>query len=105
MQTKLNISPVDVVIRRNRLRWYGHTARMNDSEWPKAIQSIFVDGKAPRGRPRKRWVDCINADMKQLNLKCEDALDRTTWRSKVKDITSRQTTKARGKQDDKLSSK
>ncbi|KAK6017636.1 hypothetical protein OSTOST_16839 [Ostertagia ostertagi] len=46
--------------------------------------SLEVDGKRPRGRPRQRWLDTINEDMKTAQLRSEDALNRTKWRSSIR---------------------
>ena len=41
-----------------------------------------IDGRQPRGRPRKRLCDVICADMKWLNLSNEDANNRAVcWRA------------------------
>ena len=39
-----------------------------------------VEGAYPRGRPKKRWMENINNDMKTLNINADLALDRDKWR-------------------------
>ncbi|KIH53526.1 hypothetical protein ANCDUO_16341, partial [Ancylostoma duodenale] len=39
------------------------------------------DGSRPRGRPKTRWLDGIEEDMRLLKLTTGDALDRTKWRN------------------------
>ena len=51
---------------------------------PNAVKQMSVVGKAPRGRPRKRWIDCVSTDMRVLRLENEDAQDRVEWRSAVR---------------------
>jgi hypothetical protein len=48
---------------------------------------IFVgkpDGKRPLGRPRRRWVDNIKMDLREIGWSCIDwihlAQDRDQWR-------------------------
>ena len=84
LQAKLGISSIDAAIRKARLRWFGHTVRMEMDAWPKSIQALNIPGSAPRGRPQKRWIDCVNSDLQSLNLRKEDALDRLSWRSTIK---------------------
>jgi len=42
-------------------------------------------GKRPRGRPRKRWIDVVEEDLKILGVENwrETAQDRDRWRSVV----------------------
>ena len=46
-----------------------------------------VDGPTPRGRPKLRWNDVINADLckKQLNIVL--ASDRFKWRNAIRPVT------------------
>ena len=43
-----------------------------------------VDGQRSRGRPRKRWSDCIKEDMKAEDLEEVDARHRASWRRKIR---------------------
>jgi len=38
---------------------------------------------APRSRPKQRWCDTINSDLRWLYLDGADAEDRVRWRSLV----------------------
>jgi hypothetical protein len=49
--------------RSNRLAWYGHVIRRDESHITKRVISMNIDGHPSRGRPRKRWKDCVNYDM------------------------------------------
>jgi len=41
------------VLQRNRLRWYGHVLRKDDSEWVKKCMDYVVEGVRPRGDQRE----------------------------------------------------
>ena len=71
------------VIRRGRLRWFGHVERKEDDDWVKASQKFEVEGKRGRGRARKTWMECVEDDMKVLGLKKEVAQDRSKWRKEI----------------------
>jgi hypothetical protein len=79
------IGLVDVkdVVRRSRLRWFGHVIRKEDNDWVKLCMSRDVEGSRHRGRPKKTWKENVEKDMKSLNLKENDALDRSRWRGKI----------------------
>ena len=68
-----------VIVRRNRLRWFGHVERKTEDDWVKKCQSVQVEGKVGRGRGRKTWIECIRGDMKNLNLSMEEVVDRDVW--------------------------
>ena len=42
-----------------------------------------MDGCVGRGRPKKTWLECVNADMKMMGIRRESAQDRSAWRSAV----------------------
>jgi hypothetical protein len=47
------------IIKSRRMRWAGHVARMGEK---RNVYRIFVgkpDGKRPRGRSRRRWINNI----------------------------------------------
>ena len=84
LRARLGLASVDEVIRWNRLRWYGHLQRMDKNRWPRKIESINIPGNYPRGRPRKRWIDCTKDDLKSTGLKPHQAMDREWWRRNIK---------------------
>jgi hypothetical protein len=51
----LKVAPVTKKMRSNRLTWYGHVMRRDESHIIKRVMTMNVDGH-PRGRPRKRWI-------------------------------------------------
>jgi hypothetical protein len=54
---------VTEVVRRGRLRWFGHVERKDDNDWVKACQRVEAAGKRGRGRGRKTWRECVCGDM------------------------------------------
>jgi len=72
----LGLDPVSLTIKRGRLRWFGHVERKDDADWLKQCMKMEFEGTWQRGRPRKTWSDCVNADMESFGLSCEDAQDR-----------------------------
>ena len=76
------------IVRRGRLRWFGHVERKADDDWVKKCTKVEVVGKVGRGRGRKTWLQCVNSDMKDLGLKVGEAQDRQLWRKKIFGETS-----------------
>ena len=83
LRSKLGLASIEEVLRWSRLRWFGHLQRMDKNIWPRKIESFVVPGSYPKGRPRKRWLDCINEDLRHTHLKPEQASNRTLWRSRI----------------------
>ena len=64
LRRRLGIDCVSDVVRRGRLRWFGHVERKGN-EWVRKCMDVKVVGNAGRGRPRKSWMECVNDDMKR----------------------------------------
>ena len=83
LRARLGISSLEVLLRQGRLRWFGHVKRMDNENWEKKMLTHVVEGKYI-GRPKKRWLDNVNDDLKQLNINAELAINRTDWRTAIK---------------------
>ena len=72
-----------IVVRRGRLRWFGHLERKSVDDWVSACRGLVVEGARGRGRSRKTWEQCVRDDMKLLGLHPEWAIfkdhDGGTW--------------------------
>jgi heme oxygenase len=59
---------LDIVteIKRMRPRWLGHMERMLDNRNTKKFYSNKPEGIRLAGRPRMRWLDEVQQDLKQM---------------------------------------
>jgi hypothetical protein len=48
------------------MRWVGHVARMGANSNACRIEMGESEGKKPLGRPRRRWVDNITIDIREI---------------------------------------
>ena len=80
LRQRLDMECAMDVIRRGRLRWYGHVMRKQDEDWVKKCISMEVDGKKPRGRPKLTWMDTVKSDMDRMDLTPVLGHDRNVWR-------------------------
>ena len=56
------------MIKKNRLRWFGHVERKDDSDWVKHCITWEVERIRQRGRPKKTSWDCVKNDVESLVL-------------------------------------
>jgi hypothetical protein len=64
-------------IKVRRLEWLWHVVRMEDIRLPKMIFNAKPEGRRVVARPRLRWLDDVEADIKALGV--------TRWRIKAQD--------------------
>ncbi|CAK1577904.1 unnamed protein product [Parnassius mnemosyne] len=64
----LKVAPVVEKVRGSRLAWFGHVMRRNKSHVTKRVLNMNVEGHTGRGRPNKRWIDCVKSDMRMKGV-------------------------------------
>ena len=59
--SRMDIDSVSVVVRRGRLRWFGHVERKQPDYWMSTCRHIVVESVKGRGcgRPRKIWRERV----------------------------------------------
>jgi len=68
------------MIKKSRLRWFGHVERKDDNDWVRHGMILDVEGITQRGRLKKSWWDYVKNDMESLGLSREDMCFRNKWR-------------------------
>jgi hypothetical protein len=53
-------------VKLRRLQWTRHVIRMSEERIPRKIMMGRLEGVRPIGRPRKRWMDGVQTDAKEL---------------------------------------
>ena len=59
----LGINCVVDVVRRGRLRWFGHLERTSVDDWMSDCRGLVVEEARGRGRSRKTWEQCVRDDI------------------------------------------
>jgi hypothetical protein len=78
------------MIKSRRLRWAGLVARLGEKRNAYRILVGNPEGKRPLGRPRRRWVDNIKINLREIGwdggVWIDLAQDRDQWRALVKAV-------------------
>ena len=71
LNARLGIEAISEVVRRGRLRWYGHPERKSSNDWVSACRDYEVTEQESRGRGRKTCAECVKHDLQSLGLLIE----------------------------------
>ena len=66
-----------------RLIWYGHVMRRDGEHIIRKVLRADIPGKRKRGRPKTRWKDACQRDLKNTGLRTGEETDMATWRRKI----------------------
>ena len=72
LRERLGIDDIILILQQNRLRWYGHVLRKEDTDWVKKCMQYEMEGSRPRGRPKRTWTEVAqkNCQARNLNTGC-----------------------------------
>ena len=63
---------------RSRQQWAGHIERMVDDRLSTRAAELREEGRRRRGRPRLRWEDCVERDVRKAG-------EEEDWKKKTRD--------------------
>ena len=88
LRKRVDIEDVADVIRKSRLRWFGHLERKEWGDRVSACRNMVVPGNAEKGRTRIRWMDVLQDDLKKGRLDTGLAKDRERCKARIMGKTS-----------------
>jgi len=50
----------------------------------KTVMELSVEGKRGRGRPKKKWLNGFECDMRTANVCVNDAVNQVKWRLRTR---------------------
>ena len=73
-------------IRLNRLQWFGHVQRMEETGIPKRVLYTNLETTILRGRPRNRWQDDVREDRRIVGGEGwqEKVYNREEWKKPLR---------------------
>ncbi|GJR37011.1 retrovirus-related pol polyprotein LINE-1 [Tanacetum coccineum] len=86
--TKAQANRVEVaelrMLRKGRLRWFGHVKRRPQNAPVRRVEAMLVEGSRRRGRPKLKWEDILKQDMMELLLSVDMTSDTNGWRDRIR---------------------
>ena len=87
---RADIPSMYTLLKQRRMRWLGHTVRMEDGRIPKdLLYGELTEGSRPSGRPHLRYKDVCKRDLLALGININTwettAAHRALWRYAVTD--------------------
>ena len=68
IRKEAQVKPVEPFLENKRLKWFDHCLRRERNHICAKLLGLEVSGRRSRGRPKKRWRDNIQGDMKKYQL-------------------------------------
>ena len=84
IRSTVKVEWLGMKMREGRLRWYGHVMRRDQEYVGRKMMEMELPGKRRRGRPKRRFLDVIKEDMKEVGVKEMDIEDRKMWRMMIR---------------------
>ena len=87
IRSRANIETVETMVRKRRLRWLGHVARMDAGRIPRQLLVCKLEaGKRAVGGQKLRWADIATKDLKRCGIDKdwrERAQDHDEWNAVI----------------------
>ena len=76
IRSTVKVERLEMKMRKGRLRWYGYVIRRDQKYVGRKMMKMELPGKRRRGRPKRRFLDVVKEDMKEVGAKEMDIEDR-----------------------------
>ena len=83
IRKEAHVKPVETFLENKRLTWFGQCLRRERNHICAKSLRLEVSGGRSRGRPKKRWTDNIQGDMKTYQLTEDMAQYLKYWMTKI----------------------
>ena len=65
----VKVERLGMKMREGRLRWYGHVMKRDQEYVRRKMMEIGFQGKRRRGRPKRKFLDVVKEDMREVGAK------------------------------------
>ena len=84
IRSTVKVERLGMKMREGRLRWYVHVMRRDQEYVGRKMMEMELPVKRKRGRPKRRFLDVVKEDMKEVGAKEIDIEDRKMWRMMIR---------------------
>ena len=84
IRSTVKVERLGMKMREGRLRLYGHVMRRDQEYVGRKMMEMELPGKRRRGRPKRRFLDVVNENMREVGSKDTDVEDRKMWRMMIR---------------------
>ena len=84
IRSTVKVEQLGMKMREDRLRWYGHVMSRDQEYVGRKMMEMELPGKRRRGRPKRRFLDAVKKDMREVGAKETDVEDRKMWRMMIR---------------------
>ena len=84
IRSTVKVERLGMKMREGRLRWYVHVLRRDQEYVGRKMMEMELPVKRKRGRPKRRFLDVVKEDMKEVGAKEIDIEDRKMWRMMIR---------------------
>lgn len=82
IRRELNMESIRGKIENMRIRWFGHMKRMGEDRLPRKMEEMRIEGRRPRGRPRRRWKDAVVNEVEKRGYRWRQVEDERWWQDR-----------------------
>ena len=80
IRSTVKVERLGMKMREGRLRWYRHVMKRDQKYVGRKMMEMELPGKRKRGRPKRRFLDIVKEDMREVGAKETDVEYRKVWR-------------------------
>jgi len=84
LRERLGIDDIILILQQNRLRWYGHALRKEDTDWCTSWSGTLHLIFHTFLHPKRTWTEVVQKDCQARSLNRVDAMDRGRWKKLIK---------------------
>ena len=83
IRSTVKVEWLGMKMREGRLKWYGYVMRRDQEYVRRKIMEMELLGKRRRGRPKRRFLNVMKEDIREVGVKETDVEDRKMWRMMI----------------------
>ena len=84
IRNTVEVERLEMKMREGRLRWYGHVMRRDQEYVGRRVMELELPEKRKRGRLKRKFLDVMKEDIREVGAREKDIENRTLWRKIIR---------------------